>query len=190
MTSGGVRSSRVRTTVPISHPTSVQLIEWYLVHRGLARWLEGDMGLKGMQANLAYLILIYPGWLSAWHWGGNVLALSWEPEMATVGQTKGPSHLWSSFQWQPAADAGFGEEWGICRAIVLLLHPPASCWSGASWAAGYFPAPCLAAPDGLFTINFSNLFLNQYLFLASSVYCDECHGLVMCCVRNVCLFLF
>lgn len=32
----------------------------YLIYRGLARQLEGDMGLKGIQANMVYLILIYP----------------------------------------------------------------------------------------------------------------------------------
>lgn len=39
----------------------------YLIYRGLARQLEGDMGLKGIQANVVYLILIYPGWFSAYH---------------------------------------------------------------------------------------------------------------------------
>lgn len=40
----------------------------YLIYRGLARQLEGDMGQKGIQANMVYIILIYPGCFSAYHW--------------------------------------------------------------------------------------------------------------------------
>lgn len=39
----------------------------YLICRGLARQLEGDMGLKGIRANMVYLILIYSGWFSAYY---------------------------------------------------------------------------------------------------------------------------
>lgn len=62
-------SSTAKTTDPISHSASVQLIRCYLIYRGLARQIEGDMGLKGIQANTVHLILIYPGWFSAYHWG-------------------------------------------------------------------------------------------------------------------------
>lgn len=71
MTWEGAWSSRAKTTVPISHSTSVQLIQCYLIYRGLARRLEGDMGLKGIQANTVHLILIYPSRFSAYHWGGS-----------------------------------------------------------------------------------------------------------------------
>lgn len=71
MTWEGAWSSRAKTTVPISHSTSVQLIQCYLIYRGLARRLEGDMGLKGIQANMVHLILIYPSRFSAYHWGGS-----------------------------------------------------------------------------------------------------------------------
>ena len=71
--------------------------------------------------------------------------------------------------------------------VALLSQQPAA--QGLPELKVTSSAPCLAALDGLFSISFSNLFLNQYLFLASAVSCDECHRIIMYCVKYVHLFL-
>lgn len=110
--------------------------------------------------------------------------------MAQVGQTKGSSpHL----QGQPGTSAWFREEWRILANVEGSFCGStfaATCCEGFPELKATAPALHFSSSYGLIVpINFTNIFWHQHLLLAPAVSRDVCHRTIMCCAKNVHIFL-